>query len=82
MADDKVQTDKHLRELRTRDISFKEQKGREVIESLQAEADRSHQEVNDLKDSGAKHMRELEAAYQSKINTLEEKEGVITDQNQ
>ena len=27
-------------------------------------------------------MRELEAAYQSKINTLEEKEGVITYQNQ
>ena len=34
LADDKVQTDKHLWELRTRDISFKEQKGREVIESL------------------------------------------------
>ena len=82
LADDKVQTDKHLRELRTRDLSFKEQKGREIIEALQAESERAHQESEDLKSSSEQKMRDLEKAYQNKIKLLEEKEGTITYQNQ
>ncbi len=81
LANDKVETERQLREIRDKDKNFKQQKTEKLTETLRTQADRAFKAAENAKKHQDNYETELRTDYEQQIEQLQESQGVLTYQN-
>ena len=76
LANDKVQTDKQLRDLRERDASFQQNKNLEIMKSLQTETEKSYKQIESTRRQTDQVVKQLKSSHEQEMKLMNQKHGV------